>query len=432
MFALLVFFAAFVIEGIGTYVSVVGLSALFAANPVIIVLAMSLDLGKVVAVSFLYKHWKKINLLMKGYMSIAAVVLVLITSTGAFGFLSGEFQKAISETGTQSVMIASLEEEKGRLQKRKEDIDAQISKLATVNNTGTVTRNDNRQLAGKTALIKQFAPEVERLNTRLAEIDAKLPELKIQNISKELHVGPIIYIAKAFATTPEIAVKYVILTIIFVFDPLAISLLIAGNFLIELKRKEKEEKSLKEKLDAFDPERHSLGPTEYIPDPEEEKLYDLKGKFVGNDDVVGNFIHGSFTDENGVTHHPIMPPELKLPSEQDIQPPIFEELKPSVVESVAETLVRAGHEPEEALQLAVEAQRPHARRVKIAEHDGREVISLEEAPLPASSLERVKSVDADVQPDDFIMNTRQRDALRTHYADEAMPDPTVTVGFPRS
>jgi hypothetical protein len=230
-FTILVLLAAFLIESIGTYVSVLGLASLFSANPIIIALAIALDIGKLVSVSFLYKSWKKINIIMKSYMSIAAVVLMMITSAGAFGFLSGEFQKAISGTNAQTVMLKSLEEEKQRLQARKEQIDKQISQLP-----------DN-SVRGRSLLIKQFGPEVSRINSRLVEIDKELPALKVDAIKKNVEVGPIMYIAEAFNTTPEHAVKWVILIIIFVFDPLAIALLLAGNFLIEQRKLEKQGKS---------------------------------------------------------------------------------------------------------------------------------------------------------------------------------------------
>lgn len=224
-FALLVLFSAFLIEGIGTYVSVVGLSALFASNPIIILLAIALDLGKVVAVSFLYKYYKKIGFVMKTYMSIAVIVLMIITSSGAFGYLSGSFQKAIAGTNQDTIVLTALTDEQGRLQKRKEEIDKQIAKLP-----------DNN-VRGRTQLMRQFGPEVGRINKRLEEIDKQLPDLKVASIKKDVEVGPIIYIAQAFNTDAEHAVKWVILTIIFVFDPLAISLLLAGNFLLEERRR---------------------------------------------------------------------------------------------------------------------------------------------------------------------------------------------------
>src|SRR5271157_2703851 len=226
-FILLVLLSAFLIEGIGTYVSVVGLSALFAANPIIIVLAVALDLGKVVGVSFLYKYAKKVNVIMRTYMTVACITLMFITSTGAFGYLSREFQKAVQGTTQDTIMVTALEDEQTRLQHRKVEIDTQIAKLP-----------DNF-VRGRKQLIQQFAPEQERITGRLAEIDKQLPQLKIDSIKKNTDVGPIIYVAQAFGTDPEHAVKWVIMIIIFVFDPLAIALLLAGNFLIDEREKKK-------------------------------------------------------------------------------------------------------------------------------------------------------------------------------------------------
>ena len=261
MFAFLVLFSSLLIESIGTYVSVVGLSSLFAANPVIITLAMALDLGKIVCVSFLYRHWKSINIVMRGYMLSAAAVLIIITSAGAFGYLSAQFQKAISDTNSAQIMINALTEEQSRLQKRKEEIDAQIAKLP-----------DN-SVRGRTSLIKQFAPEVEHLNTRLIEIDNELPKLKIENVKKSVEVGPIIYIAEAFNTDPEHAVKWVIMIIIFVFDPLAIVLLLAGNYLLAIRKQELEAKeAIRDRLDmrevlsgAITKFREKAKPKEIVP-----------------------------------------------------------------------------------------------------------------------------------------------------------------------
>lgn len=229
IFISIVLLAAFLIEGIGTYISISGLAALFSANPVIMLMAFSLDVGKVVAVTFLYKYWKHINVLMKSYMTAAAVVLMIITSAGAFGFLSSEFQKAISDTGQQKVLLDSLADEQARLQKRKEEIDKQIAQLPENN------------VRGRTTLIRQFDPEVKRINDRLASIDKELPALKVDSIKKNVEVGPIMFLADAFSTTPEKAVRWIILVIILVFDPLAIALLLAGNFLLERKKSEQKQ-----------------------------------------------------------------------------------------------------------------------------------------------------------------------------------------------
>jgi hypothetical protein len=228
VFMFLVFLAAFALEIIGTWVSVIGLSSMFAASQVVIILAVCLDFAKVITVSYTYTHWKDIKLLAKTYYLFASVVLMIITSAGAFGYLSGEFQKAISNTNQQSVQLAALTDEQGRNQKRKEAIDKQISQLPESN------------VRGRTQLIKQFGPEIKHINDRLIEIDKELPALKIDSIKKNVEVGPIIYVAEAFGTTPELAVKWVILTIIFVFDPLAIALLLAGNSLVAMRKLKKE------------------------------------------------------------------------------------------------------------------------------------------------------------------------------------------------
>lgn len=223
MLAGLILFAALLIEGIGTFISVLGLASIFSASPLVLLMAIALDIGKVAAVTFVYKFWRDINLLIKSYMVSAVIVLMIITSAGVFGFLSAEFQKAISSTSEQTVLISALTEERTRLQDRKLEIDAQVAQLPP------------NMVRGRTTLMRQFEPELNQINARLVEIDRELPKLKMDAIKKSVEVGPIIYIAEAFDTTPEKAVKWVILIIIFVFDPLAIALLIAGNFLLSRK-----------------------------------------------------------------------------------------------------------------------------------------------------------------------------------------------------
>jgi hypothetical protein len=224
-FAILVLCSAFLIEVIGTFISVIGLSDLFARNPIIMTLAVALDLGKVVTVSFLYKHWKKINFLMKSYMTLAAIVLMTITSTGAFGYLSGQFQHSIETTNKNAILLQSLKAQQAQLESRKEQIDAQIAKIPP------------NYITGRRLIMQQYKPATDRIDAQLAKLSAEIPKLEIANVSQNTTVGPIIYVAQAFNTDPEHAVKYVILIIIFVFDPLAISLILAGNFLIEQRQK---------------------------------------------------------------------------------------------------------------------------------------------------------------------------------------------------
>jgi hypothetical protein len=229
IFVLLTFLAAFAIEGLGTFVSVIGLSTLFGANPIIIALAIALDAGKLIVVTLLYSYWKQLGKLMKSYALIAATITMIITSAGAAGYLSGEFQKAILGTQEGSLKVDVLKGQIAKYEERKKQIDAQIAALpekTTVNQ--------------RLRLMNGFKAEQSDLQAKISEIDKQLPDLQIKQIGVEAKAGPILYIAKAFDIPVESAVKYVILMIIFVFDPLAVFLIIAGNFLLHQHRMKKD------------------------------------------------------------------------------------------------------------------------------------------------------------------------------------------------
>jgi hypothetical protein len=227
-FTILTFCAALFIEGLGSLVSVIGISALFGANPIIIALAIALDVGKVVTVSLLYTYWRELSRIMKTYALLAATVTMVITSAGAAGYLSGEFTKAIQGTKEGELKVGVLKEQQAKYQDRKKQIDDQIAKLpekTTVNQ--------------RLRLINGFKAEQKALDDKISAIDKELPDVQIKQIGTEAKAGPIVYIAKAFNITVERAVSFVIGLIIFVFDPLAIFLIIAGNFLWAHHRKPK-------------------------------------------------------------------------------------------------------------------------------------------------------------------------------------------------
>lgn len=227
LFILFCFISALFIEALASAMSIIGLSLLFSTDLIIILMAVALDVGKLVTVSFLYKNWKKMNFIMKTYMTIASAILMLITSAGAGGYLSAEFQGAIMSTKESDIKVSLLKEEQSKLEARKLVIDTQIAELP------------KNYVKSRAKLAKQFETEINQVNTRISEIDKELPALKIAKVSDDSHVGPILYIAEAFKVSVEDAVKYVILLIIFVFDPLAITLIIGGNFLLEQRRQEK-------------------------------------------------------------------------------------------------------------------------------------------------------------------------------------------------
>ncbi|AVH85142.1 hypothetical protein RsoM2USA_214 [Ralstonia phage RsoM2USA] len=229
-FIFLVFLSALSIELMGTYISVVGLAAAFASDPIIMLMAVSLDFAKIMLVSVSYKHWNRLSGLLRFYVIPAVAILMTISSAGVAGYLSQSFQKAVLPNKDVTIKLEALESEKTRLEQRKIDIDKQISQLPP------------SMVRGRRQLIDSFKPEEESIRKRLSELETQVTDIKSKNVEVQAHIGPIAFISEAFGVTMETAVKYVIALIVFVFDPLAVVLLIIGNFLLELRRKEEKEK----------------------------------------------------------------------------------------------------------------------------------------------------------------------------------------------
>lgn len=258
LFINIIFLSAFFIEAISTFVSVAGLTSFLGSSLVIIAMSVSLDIAKITTVSFLYTYWKDINPAMKIYMTVAALILMVITSIGVFGYLSAAFQTAILPAKGSDIELTALTKESHKLEARKLEIDAQIAKLP-----------DNF-VNGRTRLMDGFKEETNTINRRLSEIDHKLPELQIKNANVQAHAGPILYVASAFDIPVEEAIKYIILSIIFVFDPLAILLIISGNFLIDKRKKDKASGHHDEKI-------HHLS---IVPEPPKKKTRNKKPEVV--------------------------------------------------------------------------------------------------------------------------------------------------------
>lgn len=225
IFILLTFLAAFSIEALGTLVSVLGLTSLFGMNAIIVSLAIALDLGKIVVVTLLYSYFKQLGIMMRSYAVIASIITMVITSAGAGSYLTAEFQKAMLGTQEGSLKVQVLKDQQLKYEERKKQIDLQIASLP-----------EKTSVNQRLRLMSGFKTEQQELQNKITEIDKQLPALQINQIGVESKVGPILYIAKAFNIPVEEAVKWVILMIIVVFDPLAVFLIVAGNFLLDQRK----------------------------------------------------------------------------------------------------------------------------------------------------------------------------------------------------
>tara|TARA_X000001382_G_scaffold24240_4_gene15085 strand:- start:3177 stop:4169 length:993 start_codon:yes stop_codon:yes gene_type:complete len=230
-FPRLVGLSALLIAGSAAFFSVFGLSKLFAgATFSVIIMASSLEFGKLVAASFLYRYWDKINFLQKFYMSLATVILILITSAGIFGFLSNAYQGATIQFEKESTALIFKEDRLQQLQEDKkflkEELEAAISELP-----------DNYRTARR-KLREEYQPQITLINKQMIELKGEVGELKTALVETGVDVGPVIYIARTFDTDIDTVVKFFIFVLIFVFDPMAVMFVISYNVALQHTKKE--------------------------------------------------------------------------------------------------------------------------------------------------------------------------------------------------
>lgn len=240
----LMFFCALALSASAAWYSIIGLTAIFAAAKIpIIIMGATLEVSKLVVASWLYRKWKDIPFLMKTYLTGALLVLMFLTSMGIFGFLSKSHADQSMNSGDVLAKIEMLEQ-KIQLEQTKIDsanttlsqLDAQVNEMI---GRSTSTRAINRSIT----IRKQQDKERSMLTQSIQESQAKMngfrEELipyKTQNRQLEAEVGPIKYIAaliygeNADENLLEKAIRWVILLIVGVFDPLAVVMLIAANW----------------------------------------------------------------------------------------------------------------------------------------------------------------------------------------------------------
>ena len=253
--SILTFITSLAIAAVAAWYSIIGLTTIFSAAVVpIIIMGVVLEIGKLVAAAWVYQNWKETNILLKSYLVSAIVVLMLITSMGIYGFLSKSHIDAGINTTEISVKLERLD---NRIDSEQRQIDRAVKtlkqlddRLEKMNEGWFITRGiqqrekeqEERQQLNN--IIKKSESEIDKLLDKKSEY-----QLEVKNF--EVEVGPIKYIA-ALVYGDEAknyldnTVRYVILLLIFVFDPLAVLLLISANqsYRKELEINPPEEKGL--------------------------------------------------------------------------------------------------------------------------------------------------------------------------------------------
>jgi len=268
-------FAALSISASAAFYSVTGLSKLFAgASFAVILMTSSLEFSKLVIASLLYQYWGSLNKILRTYLSIACVVLILITSIGIYGFLSAAYQQTATLEGNISSQIELLERKKTNYEEQlavyvdeKTSISASVTALrgGLSNNVVQYTNAEGQVItttssSTRRALEKQLDQAIERqtiingkvdnLNQQIFDLDSEIVEVQTSSETTS-ELGPLKYVSGLLGVRMDKVVNYLLLIIVFVFDPLAISLVLAANFAftqLKVKNNKKAEIKVVEKI----------------------------------------------------------------------------------------------------------------------------------------------------------------------------------------
>jgi hypothetical protein len=247
------------LSGTAAYYSIIGLSLLFSSIAIpVIIMASFLEVSKIIIASLLHSYWKGLNIILRGYLTVSLIVLSLITSLGIYGLLSSGYQDTLNKVNVVNKHIEVLDTKRDRfnesltyLQNEKQSIDQSISELRNglANNkvqyrdrqTGeiiTTTSSANRkslenQLDKSTETRDKISDKIVVLQDSISNID-----IQILNIESDMELaaelGPLTYISKLTGKSMDSVVNILTMMIIFIFDPLAISLVLAANYAFTL------------------------------------------------------------------------------------------------------------------------------------------------------------------------------------------------------
>ena len=258
--ALITLFTALAISAVAAFYSIVGLMAIFSASALsIAIMGAVLEIGKLITASWLYQNWKTIPKLLKYYLTSAVVVLMFITSMGIFGYLSKSHIDAGTNTSQLQIKLERLNnyiksEQKtiDRAERQLENLDKALERYVEL---GAVSKGLDRRLEQEeerdilTSMVNKSQLKIDEYLDEKSEYD-----LEIKNF--EVEVGPLKYISALIYGDDALnfldsAVRIVILILVFVFDPLAVLLVVAANISINdynnRKRRERLKKFNKDK-----------------------------------------------------------------------------------------------------------------------------------------------------------------------------------------
>ena len=255
LFPIIIGLAALAVSGSAAFYSVFGLSKLFAgASTQVIIMAGSLEFAKLVVASLLYQYWDTINKWLRSYLAIACFILMIITSGGIYGFLSGAYQETATQSELLDKSLMIINQKQVRFQETKSDLvieksqinksiadlrialsnPAQIQYIDKESGTLITTSSSSARRALQNELTLATTSrddiniKIEAVMDSINRTDMALLDKEVSN-EAESELGPLKYLAETTGQPMNEVVNWFLLLIIFVFDPLAIALVVAAN-----------------------------------------------------------------------------------------------------------------------------------------------------------------------------------------------------------
>jgi uncharacterized protein (UPF0333 family) len=255
--AILVALSAFAISAAAAFYSITGLVKLFAGvGFAIYIMATALEVSKLVIASLLYQYWQSLNRVLRAYLVVALIVLMVITSAGIYGLLSSGYQVTANKLDINKATVENIEKKKALFLTQKDALEQELALINT-------NLNDLRK-SGSTSITEQvYDRKTKQYITKAVKVPAKFIEKQIDVVSNQksdkddkltatndsifayesrilelktndevsAEIGPLIYLSAVTGRPMDVVINWFLLLIIFVFDPLAIALVISANFL---------------------------------------------------------------------------------------------------------------------------------------------------------------------------------------------------------
>ena len=379
-FSKLVGFIALALASCAGFVSVIGMGQMFAgASTIVMTIMATLEITKLVSASLVHRYWSRLTKLLKGYLVAGVILLMVITSAGIYGFLSSAYQKTASkfgiEKGESSILKGKQEMYENEVISNKNIIDSKTKRISQL--TDLRTNQENRidsLIANKNWVnVRRTRDDIDKANTEIQKLTNDIDGLVLTNVSLSDSVntykisilklsatsevagelGPLIYLSELTGKPMDSVINWVILILIFVFDPMAVILVITSKSVSDFEEEDKEKgelnniKFVEPRLDGPTP----LKEGEYI-DPnfksitsdvltEEDKEVVLR-RLSKRDNIV-NRINNEHQDEEEEINIP--EPNIIIVNDETPNPTAYSRRHGRMVEQPKPTVINLPEEP---------------------------------------------------------------------------------------